>query len=84
MLQSPLYKNAVNALGPHKGAWRSAKKRLEAVLSAEKNKVKNGSGSAPDPADQAASYPSGPGGAPHPVAGSRAGVTAQAPPPQPS
>jgi signal recognition particle receptor subunit beta len=48
------------------------------------SKVKNGWGSAPDPADPAASYPSGPGGAPHPVAGSRAGVTAQAPPPQPS
>jgi signal recognition particle receptor subunit beta len=48
------------------------------------SKVKNGSGSAPDPADPAASHPSGPGGAPHPVAGSRAGVTAQAPPPQPS
>jgi uncharacterized protein len=48
------------------------------------SKVKNGSGSAPDPADPPASHPSGPGGAPHPVAGSRAGVTAQAPPPQPS
>jgi uncharacterized protein len=48
------------------------------------SKIKNGSGSALDPADSAAPHPSGPAAAPHPVAGSRAGVTAQAPPPQPS
>ena len=70
---------AANQLAPHSVGTKELQNN--AVKS---SKVKNGSGSAPDPADPPASHPSGPGAAPHPVAGSRAGVTAQAPPPQPS